>query len=233
MENQIVYPPSIINAQVPQQTKSYVPVSHLELIEFVKERLDKANLKICHEKYEGNKQGNQLFGAISVTAPSDSTELRMSIGFRNSYDKSMPVGFVAGAQVIVCSNLMFSGDVVQTRKHTANINRDLGDTLEVAMQKIESTFNQIEEDTILFKGRELSMERAHQAFGELLLNGKGIVSTNQVLAAAQLFNEPIHGFGNETVWGFYNAFTEALKSSHPYHAAKQYLNLHEYVKGIN
>ena len=47
------------------------------------------------------------------------------LGLRNSHDKTFPAGIVAGAQLFICDNLSFSGEVKFARKHTSHIVRDL------------------------------------------------------------------------------------------------------------
>jgi len=221
----------IATVAVPQPTKSYVPIKHTDLVNFIKERLDKEGLIVETERYETNKKGSQFFGHLGLA--SQNSDMRMALGFRNSYDKSLPVGFAAGAQVIVCSNLMLSGDMVQHRKHTTNVQRDLDGVLGEAIQRIEETFVTIEQEVKIFQETELSMETAQQKFGEILMNRRDVATPEQVLAATRFFKNPLHNFGNETVWGFYNAFTEALKNGHAGILPKQYLKLHEYVKQLN
>jgi hypothetical protein len=47
------------------------------------------------------------------------------VGIRNSHDKAFAAGIIAGAQVLVCDNLCFSGEILLARKHTGHIHYDL------------------------------------------------------------------------------------------------------------
>jgi len=219
----------LMNAPKPEQTRSYFPISHKELVEYVHERLDKANIKVVNETYNSNGGSSQMFASMGLM--DGDTEMRYALGFRNSTDKSLPVGFVAGTQVIVCSNLMLSGDVKQVRRHTTNISKDLDEKFDLILGNIEGVFGQIRNDADQMKETELSRDRAAKMFGELLLrNERNLAPVQTINRAVELFKEPIHNFGNETVWGFYNAFTEAFKESLPKRAANQHLNFHNFVK---
>ena len=106
----------------PKKTNTYTPISHFEILEKINQYVPN------HWKKEGyhiklTKKGNQLFGTADFKISGYNNLI--TIGFRNSYDKSISVGVCSGAKVIVCSNLMFTGDIVKIRRHTANILKDI------------------------------------------------------------------------------------------------------------
>ena len=113
----------IILAPIPTETNSYKPVPNEVLINEVQEQLYKANMRIVNKRYNANANLTQMFATYEIEA--NDSEQRLMVGFRNSYDKSLAVGLVAGSSVIVCSNLMFKGDIKILRKHTTNVFRDL------------------------------------------------------------------------------------------------------------
>jgi hypothetical protein len=216
------------NAPRPEQTESYMPVTHGELIDFIREKMDVKNYKIVNERYSTNKNGAQMFGEMAIEA--NDSDMRMAIGFRNSLDKSLPVGFVAGTQVIVCSNLMLSGDIKQVRRHTLNISKDLTEKFSFIEERLDTTFKGIKQDVDRFKGIELPYEKAAELFGKILMRDSNVATVQQATKAIDLFKNPLHDFGNTDMWGFYNAFTEAFKEAHPWRAPQNYLNLHKFVK---
>lgn len=231
METQVLTPQvkdQLFSAKLPESTKSYKPIGHQQVYELVAERLDKEGLNIVNERFNKDSKGDKMFAELSVS--SGSTDLRMAVGFRNSYDKSMPVGFVSGAQVIVCTNLMLEGEVKEVRKHTVNLKRDLDDKLDAVISNLEQNFQRLENDINVFKEVELPEQKAQELFGKILMHHPEVASINQVTKAIQNFKEPLHDFGNQTYWGFYNAFNEGFKDIHPYIAARNYLNLQKFVK---
>ena len=84
---------------LPQKTETYQPVSHYDLA------VNLANvardLLTDYNYYKSRfgiaRHGNQMFGIHTFSSNNDS--LGLTIGFRNSYDKSMSVGIAIGATV--------------------------------------------------------------------------------------------------------------------------------------
>ena len=111
--------------EIPRQTKSYIPVSHVDFINNTKDIanrvLDKHELH--SEQYGIARDGKQMFGTLTYRESfhDDPQSIGLSIGIRNSYDKSMSLGLCSGASVFVCENLMMTGEVVIMRMHKGNI----------------------------------------------------------------------------------------------------------------
>ena len=134
---------ALFGVALPDTTQTYMPVPNEVLVEAIAERLDKRNMRVVSERYDSNRDLTQMFGCMSIDT-GDSNQ-RMSIGFRNSYDKSLAVGLVAGSMVIVCSNLCFAGDIKLLRKHTSGVFNDLyalvDNVIEYAEQEYEATLS--------------------------------------------------------------------------------------------
>jgi hypothetical protein len=53
-----------------------------------------------------------MFGVTKITIPGIlDAEAQLAIGFRNSHDKSMAVRIAVGASVMVCDNMLITGDI--------------------------------------------------------------------------------------------------------------------------
>mgnify|MGYP001767046176 FL=1 len=63
--------------------------------------------------------GNNIFGTWVLDIIKSGQNLM--VGLRNSISKNFAVGICAGTRVIACSNMMFKGDFIEFRKHTAGI----------------------------------------------------------------------------------------------------------------
>lgn len=231
METVILTPASyeaVRNSRTLAKTKSYTPIGHGELIDYVRERIDKLGLKIVNESYDHNKGCKQMFGQMAIS--NNDSDMHMAIGFRNSIDKSLPVGFVAGTQIIVCKNLMLEGDVKQVRRHTSNIKLDLDNKFNIILEEIDGVFQSIAHQNIKMKETPISQKRAEQVFGHIMMRRQDMSTIQQTTQAIELFKNPIHNFGNETVWGLCNAFTEAFKGAHPAIAPNNFLKLNKFLK---
>jgi hypothetical protein len=74
------------------------------------------------QAYAISSKGNKMFGVLSYASKSTSDDdpLHLSIGIRNSLDKSLAAGVAVGTSVIVCDKIMFKGDLTVLRKHMGN-----------------------------------------------------------------------------------------------------------------
>lgn len=112
--------------QAPEATSTWHPFPHallLDELEFVREL---SGLELSNTRYELSKDGRRMFGVWTFMAESYYLKSsHASIGFRNSIDKTMSVGLTAGTYVVVCSNMAFSGEWENFRKHTKNVLEDL------------------------------------------------------------------------------------------------------------
>jgi hypothetical protein len=88
---------------VPAPTESYQPVSHFELaskrVTIGQDIL--TDYTLIGENYGLARQGQQLFAVLKFQKGDNG--MALSVGFRNSYDKSMTVGLCCGASVFVCA----------------------------------------------------------------------------------------------------------------------------------
>jgi hypothetical protein len=224
MEQAVLSPIEIItNADVPKQTRTYTPISHTDLINEVKEKLDKANLKIKNEYYSENRSGQQMFGNFTVTADD---EMDMNIGFRNSYDKSMQMGLVAGTRVIVCSNLMFKGDFRTMMMHRGEIAAEVSKEVEAAVKSLEKNYSAIRKDSDSLKSVCVDKHKTAELVGEMLLYENLITSTQLKIIKNELVLK--ENFSDETMWDIYNHTTEALKTCPVSNIVDNHIGVHQY-----
>ncbi|UOQ96611.1 DUF932 domain-containing protein [Hymenobacter sp. 5317J-9] len=199
----------ILSAAVPASTKTYSPLSHLDLINAVKEQLDKCGLQVKDERYQENRKGQQMFGHLTVAGHNG--EQDMCLGFRNSYDKSMQVGVVGGSRVIVCSNLMFAGDFKALAMHNGNLVQELNTMLGKAADRLEEHYRKLQLDSEKMKQVEVNPRLIHEILGELFYS-ESVVSEAQLRIIRGELREQTN-FGDGSLWDLYNHTTEALKTT--------------------
>jgi hypothetical protein len=108
----------------PPSTETWNPFPHAQLLDTMQEVAEIADISPTSTRYELSKNGNRFFGVWNFDQE-DTMLPSPSIGFRSSIDKSLSVGLTGGTHVVVCSNLMFSGEWIQFRKHTKFVMADL------------------------------------------------------------------------------------------------------------
>lgn len=212
---------------VPPETNSYKPVSHYELVVAMaivgNDML--GDYQLCDSQYGLARDGAQLF-AVHTYRNGDESDLRLAVGFRNSYDRSLSIGVATGASVLVCDNLCFAGDVSIMRKHTTNVKNDLEQLIVGTLYRARSTYHQILTDAEHLKSWQMSDDDAFKLLG--LAYGHGIVTPRQVPVVKREWIGPSHDeFSDRNAWSFYNAVTEALKTTPPAKKIERHIQLHK------
>ncbi len=125
-------------AQVPTPaaTRTWQPIPHADLVAGVKAALLSAGGTISRENHGLSADGAKYFGTLALGT--GQANYRTVIGLRNSHDMTFPAGLACGANVFVCDNLSFSGEIKLARKHTAHIQRDLPRLITSAIGKLGS-----------------------------------------------------------------------------------------------
>lgn len=213
---------------LPKETRTYKPVAHVALANMLSSMASNLlpEFRLVNTQFGLARDGQKMFGVH--TFQNGDSALGLSIGFRNSYDRSLSVGIAVGAQVFVCDNLMLTGDLTVLRKHTSNVMTDIDGLALSAIYKSRSAFNQIQADAEVMKSIPLSDDDAYRTIG--LLYGNGIITPRQIPVVKNEWLNPSHAdFENRNIWSFYNACTEALKSSPPQSIMERHLALHSQI----
>ncbi|GAF79398.1 unnamed protein product, partial [marine sediment metagenome] len=213
---------------MPDPTPTYVPLGHYDLAINVRKVADDFLLPkgytFLKEEYGTAKDGNRMFGLL--TFKNGGEDLGFLVGFRNSYDKSMAAGIACGAQVFVCDNLCFSGEITVLKKHTKNIKEELFDELIVAMHRSADNFHEIQESLGRYKSIGLTDDDGYRMIGLLL--GRAILTPTMANAALRAWRAPEYKeFEERNVYSLYSAVTESLKLATPDRMMECHINAHK------
>ena len=211
---------------LPQETRSYKPVAHHDLANMLRSMASNLlpEFELVNTQFGLARDGAKMFGLH--TFKNGDSALGLSIGFRNSYDRSLSVGIAVGASVFVCDNLMLTGDLTVLRKHTSNVLTDIDGLALSAIYRSRSAFNQIKQDAEVMKQIPMSDDEAYRMLG--LVYGKGIINPRMIPVVKKEWLEPSHdAFQARNLWSFYNAVTESLKSSPPQSILERHLAIHK------
>jgi Domain of unknown function (DUF932) len=197
----------------PSRTESWVPIAHDKLLTGVQEALARSGLHVVTEAHGLTNAGNRYFGLLQVANGTNTAAFGLVVGIRNSHDKSFPAALVLGAQVFVCDNLSFSGEVKLARKHTAHIERDLPQLVERAVGMLSDLRNTQERRFTAYQHHELADSGAHDLVIKAM--DSRIIPVTRIPDVLQEWREPRHPEFREgrTAWRLFNAFTEALKGN--------------------
>lgn len=219
----------LYDVPVPRKTASYSPVPHKELIEHVQEELYRRDLTVINANIQTARDGLQMIGHADIQADGND-ELGMRLAFRNSYDKSMSVAFVAGANVWICSNGMISGDIQFMRKHTGTVLKELKEKIQSASSDLEKVF---EMSTIYaddMKRIKVDKGLCAELCGKMFIEHDIITSTQLGIIKKEITNPSFDAFKEDTAWSLYNHTTFALKKAHPSKYINQHLDVHNFFE---
>jgi hypothetical protein len=203
-------------------------VSHFQLVEtFATIGQDILKARIIREQYAVARDGKQFFGVLSF---GEGDEQALSVGFRNSYDKSMSVGIAIGCRIFVCDNLAFKGDITILKKHTRNVWQALENLAISTIYKAGKVYEEILADFDRMMGLKLDDNEAFRTFG--LLYGHDIISPRQLTTAVDQWKNPPEAFKERNLYSLYNASTEALKSTPPLAMMEKHIQLHKTLEGV-
>lgn len=207
-------PADLAAVPVPEETDSYVPVPYARFVEEVELHVPRFGLAIQDAQYALARDGLQMFGVLTCTNGQNHDDYGLAIGMRNSYDRSLSVGLVAGSRVFCCDNLAFSGEAGTNRKHTVNVFRDLPDLIYRLLSQVSSMQSRIHAEIAAMKERDLSPETADHLMVEAVR--KNVLPASHLPKVIAAWERPVHeAFAPRTAWSLYNAFTEVTKSRSP------------------
>jgi Domain of unknown function (DUF932) len=195
----------------PERTASWVPIPHARLLGGVRHSLEQVGLTVLSEAHGLSRDGARYFGLLQVANGHNPDDFGLVVGLRNSHDKTFPAGLVVGANVFVCDNLSFSGEVRLARKHTVYVERDLPSLIDRAVGRLGDLRRTQEARFTAYKETELSDGAAHDLVIRSL-DGR-VVPVTRIPDVLREWREPRHPEFREgrTAWRLFNAFTESLK----------------------
>ena len=218
MENKTSYQSAksiLVNAPLPQQTRTYKPVAHEQLIDLTLTGIHNAGFKLDAEHYSSAKDGQVANGRFSIADVADS-EMQLQIGWQNSYDKSLTLKFAIGTRIFICQNGCVSGDMgAFKRKHVGEIQNFTPSAITEYIKSAGEAFRRMQEERNHMKTVELTNRTKAELIGRMYLEDKLITSTQLNIIGREL-NKPTHDYGApDSMWELYNYTTFAMKESHP------------------
>lgn len=216
---------------VPEATRSWHPVAYADAIGYLHEQTDRQlGLPIVKEQFGLNKAGDQMFGLL--TLGTDRKDNGLSIGIRQSYNKSLALGVAVGAQVFVCDNLCFSGSAFKVvRKNTTHVQRDFEMLLRQQIGEALGHYENVNHDNDRMKMIDVPERRGYATLGVAL--GERLLTPTQATVAYQDWREPRHEeFAERNLYSLYSCVTEGLKKGAPATRLNRQAKAHDFFNEI-
>lgn len=218
----------LFNVPVPEETDSYSPVSHKQIVEEIEENIDKTGLEISSKQYKAAQKGKVVTGLIDVTADSDIFNYRFA--FQNSYNKERPLAFVGGTSVMICSNGMILGESKLVRRHTGSITQEMNDHIQTVIQDLEQLLEDTQKHGEQMKQIEMDPTATAELCGRMFMEQDIITSTQLNIIRRQLEDPDYPEFAEPTLWSLYNHTTHALKKTHAYEYTQKHRQFQEFIE---
>ena len=217
------------NTSLPNHGGTYAVVSHSDVIDSVKARLNLAGFTINKEEYRSTYDGQVAQGIYHLDYAND-PDMGMMFAWSNSYNKTMRFKCAVGAYVFICSNGVVSGDMGSySRKHSGTALQDVLAQIDHQIDHAKEHYDILLQDKQMLKNVLLSPRDKGRILGHLFANDE-ILTLTQVGIVKRELDKPSHNYNSDvnSAWTMYNHITLALKESHPSSYMKDHQKVHEY-----
>lgn len=205
----------LINAEIPQQTRTYKPISHQQLMDLTLESIYQAGFELDNETYSGARDGQIGNGKYTIKNVADS-EMQLQIGWQNSYDKSLSLKFAIGTRIFICQNGCVSGDFGAFRKkHMGTVQEFTPSAITEYIKRSGDVFQQMQRDREGMKQIEMTKRTSAEIIGRMFLEEEIIQSTQLNIIKREMDNPSFDYGASGSMWELYNHTTLAMKELHP------------------
>lgn len=221
----------LINAEIPQQTRTYKPVSHERLIDLTLESIYQSGFELASESYSSARNGNVANGKFAIKNVADS-EMQLQIGWQNSYDKSLSLKFAIGTKIFICSNGCVSGDYgAFKKKHQGEIQEFTPQAITEYIQRAGDAFQRMQAERETMKSIDVSRRVQAELIGRMIVEEQFIESTQLNIIRKELEN-PTHDYGaSGSLWELYQFTTFSMKEVHPTLWMDNHIDAHNFFTG--
>lgn len=198
--------------KTPQPTDTWVPIPHAGLIEQVTSTLAGNKLTVVKVAHSLTHDGMRYFGLMQIRNGQTQEDYTWVLGLRNSHDKMFPAGLIAGANVFICDNLSFSGEVRFARKHTVHIMRDIPQLTQRAIGRLMDKWGRQDKRIEAYKGQSIDNRDAH----DLIIKAVDVRACPPRMIPGILNewrNTEFPEFKERTMWSLFNGFTRIMNQS--------------------
>jgi len=215
MENYNTARGMLLAAPVPQQTRTYKPVSHAQLMDLTLESIHQAGFTLDQERYTSARDGKVANGKFTIKNVADS-EMQLQIGWQNSYDKSLSLKFAIGTRIFICENGCVSGDYGAFKhKHVGEIQTFTPQAITDYILDAGEAFTRMQSERESMKQIVLDRRAQAELIGRMIIDEQFIESTQLNIIKREL-EKPTHNYGAEnSLWELYQFTTFSMKEVHP------------------
>jgi hypothetical protein len=195
--------------ETPHSTKTWFPIAHQDVLDCVEDTLDKSGFAIRRSQLSVSNFDQRFFGVLDIESTL-AEGVTLSVGVRNSNDKSFPIGFCVGNRTFVCDNLAFSSQIVINKRHTRHGSDRFQEGIANAIVSL-TEYRDMEARRI----ERLQTAKVNDSTAESVILkawDKRIIGTRMLRPLLDEWREPtFDDFTDRTAWSLLAAFTHVAK----------------------
>lgn len=218
----------LLNVPIPEQTNTYKPVSHRELIEVTLQSIQDCGFELMKEIYTYRKEGLVANGKYLLKYGED-PDMSLMIAWQNSYDKSLSLKFAVGTWVYICENGCVSGNMGTFRsKHVGDVQTVSPKMLKEYICKAGEQFNTMVDQKEAMKEIQLTSKERAGLLGVLFVD-KQLITSTQLNQVKKSIETPQYDYGcKNSVWELYNYITESMRDISPQYWLGAQVDIHKF-----
>lgn len=221
----------LINVAIPEQTRTYKPISHEQLIDLTLSSIQGAGFSLDAESYTMAREGKVANGKFMLKNVADK-EMQIQVAFQNSYDKSLSLKYAIGARVFICKNGMVHGDMgAFKKKHQGEIQEFTPKTITEYIKKAGDIFTQMQKERDKMKEVIISKRIKAELIGRALIEEEFITSTQLNLVNREFYAPQFDYGAKDSLWELYQFTTQAMKEIHPTLWMENHMKAHKFFVG--
>lgn len=228
MSNYVVTKDFLRDVQFPDETRTYKPITHEQLMDLTLNSIVGAGFTVETEKYTSAREGNVANGHYTLKNVADK-EMQIQIGWQNSYDKTLSLKFAIGARVFICENGCVHGDMGQfKKKHMGEVQEFTPKTIMEYIKSAGDIFTQMQKEREAMKGVILDKRTKAELVGRMFLEEEFITST-QINIIKKEITIPTYDYNApDSLWELYQFTTFGMKDIHPTLWMKNHMDAHKF-----
>lgn len=207
---------TLVDAPLPQATKTYTVISHEFVITTALRLLSEKGFKVIDEKYSCTANAQIASGIYRINY-GDDPDLGMIFAFSNSYNKVLRFRCAIGGFVKVNeTSVLGDTSLAWGRKHTGNADTETLETIEAQIDNADVYFKQLKADKEVMKKIKLTPREFAELAGRLYIDLR-IMTAEQIRIVRNEFEKPSVNYSTDadSLWTLYNHILMALAKSHP------------------
>lgn len=218
----------LVRTPLPEQTRTYKPVTHKELMDLTLESIHQSGFQLQKESYTMAREGQIANGTYTISNIADK-DMQIQIGWQNSYNKQVTLKFAIGVHVFICSNGCISGDMgAFKRKHTGDVQEFTPIHITEYIKTAGDVFVQMQQQRDIMKNIEITKRTSAELLGRMYVE-EGFLNSVQMNIIKGQIDNPIYDYGaRNSLWELYQFVTYSLKNDHPAYWMQDHIKAHEF-----